>query len=208
MNKHNAHLYLPLVQALAEGKTIQVQDLFDSQWDDDYDFDFSLEPDCYRVKPWSLSRHLPGFRALRDGEEYHRQDWTEEMLPEGCRPLLKGEYLNDGDQYKLVHKHDTFDVQDTVRTGDRAEEYPGFWRTTRPLPEPVKHVPLDPSDWMKGGPWWVRGGSTDNRPVMVVEALPDGGILYGQTWNSSSETVMSLERSNDGINWSKCHKPA
>jgi len=52
MNKDNAHLFLPLVQALAEGKTIQIK--FDDEWDDrpnTWDFSWTHPPDRYRIKP-------------------------------------------------------------------------------------------------------------------------------------------------------------
>lgn len=49
MNKDNAKDYLPLVQALAEGKTIQVN--YTGDWGDEYNLDFSLPLEHYRVKP-------------------------------------------------------------------------------------------------------------------------------------------------------------
>lgn len=52
MNKHNAKDYLPFVQALAEGKTLQFR-AFPDQWHDMADgmlFE-SLDPDRWRIKP-------------------------------------------------------------------------------------------------------------------------------------------------------------
>jgi hypothetical protein len=52
MNKQNAHQYLPLVQALAEGKTIQIQ--MNAGWMDvshDVDLRWDLPPESYRIKP-------------------------------------------------------------------------------------------------------------------------------------------------------------
>jgi hypothetical protein len=49
MNKENAHLYLPLVQALADGKTIQLKT--GDYWNDSGELVFSLLPDDYRIKP-------------------------------------------------------------------------------------------------------------------------------------------------------------
>ena len=53
MNKDNAAQFLPLVQALAEGKTIQVnQGTADNpQWEDFANPFFNGNPDDYRVKP-------------------------------------------------------------------------------------------------------------------------------------------------------------
>jgi hypothetical protein len=50
MNAQNAHEYLPLVQALADGKTIQVYDTL-MGWVDREDFVFGTEPSDYRIKP-------------------------------------------------------------------------------------------------------------------------------------------------------------
>jgi len=50
------------------------------------------------TEPWTLGRELPGFRALRDGEEWSRQDFSKEMLDGGWRPCLKGENMQPGDE--------------------------------------------------------------------------------------------------------------
>jgi hypothetical protein len=207
MNKDNAHLYLPLVQALVDGKTVQAS--VPPDWVDIDDMDLGREPSDYRIKPWSLSRHLPGFRPLRDGEEYHRQDWTEEMLPEGWRPLLKGERVVDGarnDEYRLNLIHDKkFDWQTTWIGRPLPEASPGFWRTRRPLPEPPKLIPLEPSDWMKDGPWWVREVGSDE--AHLVHGVSAHGIRW-RVHSCGHGVAMDKERSNDGINWSPCSKEA
>jgi hypothetical protein len=53
MNKENAKDYVPLVLALADGKTIQMKHLPSSweNWTDVQELGFSLTPDHYRVKP-------------------------------------------------------------------------------------------------------------------------------------------------------------
>ena len=49
MNKENAHEYLPLVQALSEGKTLQV--LLD-EWEDYEDIEFdNIQARFIRIKP-------------------------------------------------------------------------------------------------------------------------------------------------------------
>lgn len=49
MNKDNAHLYLPLVQALADGKTIEHN--FGGVWGELNEFEFDSPPQSYRIKP-------------------------------------------------------------------------------------------------------------------------------------------------------------
>lgn len=51
MNKDNAAQYLPLVQALAEGKVIQIQDNDGFWYDSGYEPLFNLARDRYRIKP-------------------------------------------------------------------------------------------------------------------------------------------------------------
>ena len=52
MKKENAHLYLPLVQALADGKRIHCRMISGDKWVImDLNVDFTLPPECYRVEP-------------------------------------------------------------------------------------------------------------------------------------------------------------
>ena len=51
MNKDNAKQFLPLVQALAAGKTIQIKTFGSDGWDDLTSPSFAFEPGNYRVKP-------------------------------------------------------------------------------------------------------------------------------------------------------------
>lgn len=50
MNKDNARLYLPLMQALADGKQIQVL-YYPNDWHDLNKPTFHLPPERYRIKP-------------------------------------------------------------------------------------------------------------------------------------------------------------
>jgi len=54
MNKTNAHLYLPFVQAMAEGKTVQIRSSLSlgcTDYRDMTEATFSGSPEYYRVKP-------------------------------------------------------------------------------------------------------------------------------------------------------------
>jgi hypothetical protein len=50
MNKENAYLYLPLVQALTEGKTVQFEYAKDI-WKSFVNLEFTHSPEKYRIKP-------------------------------------------------------------------------------------------------------------------------------------------------------------
>jgi hypothetical protein len=264
MNKDNAHLYLPLVQALAEGKEIQIR--IGDEWQDREDVNFGVNPNAYRikpapfppkpesfewhnpdgltpeqvgegyrlcvkeevkplfdsdcqfivgaqsrnkegewfhvkkpfaadwgaylnsgatmrvplstpypdgsrvvdgklVKPWKLTREIPGFRPLRDGEEWHREDWTEEMLPEGWRPLLKGERAQPDDEYL------TGDVW-RWSGGGSSIGLKARYRTRRSLPEPA--------NWTIG-----QRVQTDAKFGSVIEYDPFSRCVKIQ-WDSTS----------------------
>ncbi len=69
MNASNAKDYLPLVQALADGKVIQHQKT-DGTWIDDIEFSFDWPAHRYRIKPepreiW-VNRYPDG-----DGDKIH-----------------------------------------------------------------------------------------------------------------------------------------
>lgn len=55
MNKHNAKDFLPLVQAMAEGKTIQYL-AFGDTWKDTDVMASTTPPSCYRIKPEPIER--------------------------------------------------------------------------------------------------------------------------------------------------------
>ena len=66
MNKHNAKDYLPLMQALSEGKTIQIDVSGSNSWSDVNNTDFAFSPNYYRIKP-----------------EPKLRPWTPEEVPVG-----------------------------------------------------------------------------------------------------------------------------
>jgi len=127
--------YAELKAAHAAGKVIQWCD--NGHW-----IDLSLGTDDpllwfhpakdYRIKPWTLSRHIPGFRALESGEEWHRNDFTEDMLPEGCRPLLMGESLVPNDEGDYGSDGTPMFC---IFNGGNTKTFPQYrYRTRRPLP--------------------------------------------------------------------------
>ena len=55
MDKHTAKDYLPLVQALAEGKTIQYKNPR-GEWCDKEETFFNFAPEVYRIKPRRIEK--------------------------------------------------------------------------------------------------------------------------------------------------------
>jgi len=68
MNKENAHLFLPLIQAWVDGKNLQYRGYDDtSYWEDfekDEEISFCDDPENYRIKPeprtWDVWLHMAG----------------------------------------------------------------------------------------------------------------------------------------------------
>lgn len=96
------------------------------------------EPSKSTREQWVLGRDING-HTLKDGQQWHRQDWTLNMLCGGWRPLVMGEPREPSDQiygllgsgpwtaYSNIHTADTHARRDSIHT-----------RTLRPLPEPAQ----------------------------------------------------------------------
>lgn len=142
--------------------------------------------------PFNLHAHVrKSFPTLAEDVKFHREDWTEDMLSMGYRPTVEGEKESFEHEYKYKDKS----WKNSMGTCAQFENKDYFYRTRRPLPTPRKLVPLTAEDWMKDGPWWVRQINSSENPWLVVRATQ---------LSESSPTTM--ERSNDGITWTKCGK--
>jgi len=80
MNKENAHLFLPIVQALVDGKQIQYkQGCKDNQYWVDFEEDdqigFHDDPEDYRIKPeprrWDVWLHWAGKVINSDPDKWY-----------------------------------------------------------------------------------------------------------------------------------------
>lgn len=80
-------------------------------------------------QPWSLPAPPPG-------RQWHRTDWTQEMLPEGTRPLLLGEWNDVGDEILPAQGGHLYgEGWQEAETNYQADENTWHLRTRRPLPE-------------------------------------------------------------------------
>ena len=82
MNKEKAKEFLPLITALAEGRTVQVADLM-SRWFDEVDPMFNSCPEFYRIKPETIEEWLgtlpEPYRALALQRREEKPYLTEEV---------------------------------------------------------------------------------------------------------------------------------
>jgi hypothetical protein len=164
----------------------------------------------WRVKPWSLTNHLPNFRPLVDGEEWHRTDgWKEEWLSDGWRPLLKGEIGLRSDEFLSLCLNAW--TAETVDGNNVAEAYSQYQRTRRPLPalpDPQRElVPLEASD--------VPPGSVIRFPQMTGWGMVTGVGVSGVTGPEGDERPW-CDLMDDGgeilrpgkTEWQPCSKAA
>lgn len=107
MTRENAKELLPIIQAFAEGKTIQVQEDIDWCYLGN-DADFNLNPSRYRIKP------EPKYRPFKDAEEC----W-QEMLKHQPFGWLK----DKGDGYKVLITK----VNDDEKTDNMSINGNGSW---------------------------------------------------------------------------------
>ncbi len=104
-----------------------------------------------------------------EGRKWHREDWTQEMLPDGWRPLLYGEIPQGGDEGfdGSAWKTDWVAIgEPLVNDGNTYSLH----RTRRPLPQPVISIPEgyrelsdDEKDgrWIEGAKWRTESGKWD-----------------------------------------------
>lgn len=73
MNKENAHKYLPLVQALADGGTLQYRHS-SKGWTDCNELHFDVMLECYRIKPEPRTFEIVRCK-LSCGSIYNEATW-------------------------------------------------------------------------------------------------------------------------------------
>jgi hypothetical protein len=123
-------------------------------------------------------RHIPGFRPLVPGEQWHRQDFTEDMLPDGWRPLMLGENQRPEDDEldcigSIVHSTEVLD--------HGATDEDCHVRTRRPLPPPPPTFEHDGKTWnshVPGDPCPVDG----EKPIEVLLENLTKGVDAANTW--------------------------
>ena len=83
MNKENAHEYLPLVQALADGRTLQKD--FHGKWEDSKEIHFDMHPEYYRIKPEPRTFEMWLYHPI--GRMY---------------PFVEGESFTENDEWERI----------------------------------------------------------------------------------------------------------
>lgn len=159
----------------------------------------------YRPAPWTLGRSVNGF-TLVDGQEWHRQDWTKEMLPEGWRPLIVGE---DGVEYEFYYRSKWGAGSHTH--GNPLDGTKDFWhrRTRRPLPVPTR--PWSKPEDVPGTVCWLRTFFDKTSDALIIATDRFGIYCVKQADGSNTHVglvtwkeLQSGEHSTDRITWKPC----
>lgn len=160
--------------------------------------------DSPKKEPWSLGRNLPGFRPLRDGEEWGTPDkWNQDNLKEGWRPLLKNEKAVKGID---VFVFNGYEYLVAGLAGDTPEFNGGtMLKTQRHLPEPAKMVPLEAGDIPLTS--LIRNGPHN---VSSVVAINNGHVVSSYQFaiipmDRLQENGWEILRPGSSI-WEKCEK--
>lgn len=210
MTKEQAKQRAEIMLAWANGETIQYRNKRENKWlDSDVDggLEFNWLDFEYTIKPkWELANHIPGFRPLRDGEEWQGVKWTQEALPNGWRPMLLGEIVETGDVLvcSMGGQQEVISLVGTVINNSYYNV-----KTRRPLPEPkpkLKIVPLEV--------WDIPPGSVFRLPqaALIWEAsckiANEAVYLFSNGWTSYFKLMRDgWEILRPGsTTWEKCEK--
>lgn len=134
------------------------------------------------------------------GMEWHRTDWTHDMLPDGWRPLLLHEERGDGDMY---YSNARKAWRLTESAGDPVGLGSLLTRTQRPLPKPAAKVDLGPED-VPPGSAIRRIGAHLWRLVSSVTSVGVYAMDDFFTW-SQLRGLFEISRDN-GASWKRCEK--
>jgi hypothetical protein len=156
--------------------------------------------------PWTLTRHIPGFRPLRDGEEWLAvEHWNRETLPDGARPLFVGEAREDGDEvfcFETQGWH-VWPYRTSIISLSVVDSSANPTRTRRPLPEPAPEpakVPLGPEDVLPGSV--ISNETIGMAHWKYVEPTQEGMRLVS---SGTDECVIGWEEAMI-VGW-KIHRP-
>lgn len=207
MNKDNAHLYLPLVQALADGRKLQWRN--GDEW---HDFstpfiNFTDPPENYRIAPLE-------FPPLPEGEEWHNPEGlTPEQFGPRYRPCTVREFKSN---QQLAIKGDR--PPGNIFAGGKWASPEGLmWiaaltyalPSDTPIARAPEKQPLTLAD--------IKPGCAIRRKIldgwMLVNSASKEGVRHRDIGNGITFTYFESlahcgwEYSNDnGQTWNPCHK--
>lgn len=151
----------------------------------------TAELDSYRsadkpAAPWHLPDPPPD-------KQWHHADWTQEMLPDGWRPLLIGEREKQDDEAFANGQWRTVGLPET-----KPEDMLALRRTRRPLPSAPVMVPLTRADVPYGSVFRTPLGH-DYMPTRIDNemVLFSAGDAFVTTYAKLRENGWLIHRPGD-----------
>jgi hypothetical protein len=92
-------------------------------------------------------------------QQWHRNDWTEEMLSAGYRPLLRGEPMADGDEYGSDYQLPEGSPPKKWKSFPGMRQTSGHMRTTRPIRQ-------QPEKWAAEKAAFAAGETIQHKPIL------------------------------------------
>jgi hypothetical protein len=180
--------------ALAKREPIQIRDC-NGEWSHTDTIEHVMQYEFRRAPEWSLP-------APPEGRQWHRTDWTREMLPEGYRPLMEGEAEHAGDELALDGEGwVSIDICGPFRCPAHSV------RTRRPLPPALRQW-SKPED-VPGPVCWIRKSMCrTNGEWMILCLCISGARISSGTGRRitliSWVDLFSYEHSTDRKTWHPC----
>lgn len=219
MNKEELKELAATLNGIADGKAWESADscyfspVWEEYWSDD---PISAIEKGYkiRLKPWSLP-------PPPDGMKWHRDDWTEEMLPEGWRPHLLGEVDNGDEEFLSSGEWRKGYYGSSVPT----EASDIHCRTKAPLPQLDPYAELKAAHaagkviqcrineldtWDDSSPSWCqpphcyRIKPEQQKVPLGPSDVPPGSVLRKSEWSSAWQSIFgAYDRgvSFNGVLW-------
>ena len=137
-----------------------------------------------------------------EGRQWHRTDWTEDMLPEGWRPALLDEEEQEGDEEIQSDGRVICYKGRPIRLTTPGDSWSRV-RTRRPLPAPVEWVPLGPEDVPPGS---ALRHIPDADEWSLVFNIDFSGVFSRQEHSEWARLAKYYEILRPGGVWEPCKK--
>lgn len=200
MNNDELKKLAAVLNGIAEGKKWEWRSKIDGIWTPQMGDVMSAVTNGYqiRLKQW----HLP---APPDGYEWHRTDWTEEMLPDGWRPQYLGEsnaeYEASCDGLNWTRYSGAYSIR-----AKTPQSLTTFFRTKAPLPPQkpkLREVQLCEDDIKAGDEFLSPSGKRLQWDEIYSIEIAIGGVW--KSWQQLKDEGWKI-RSIGETEWRKCSR--
>lgn len=188
--------YKELKEAYVRGEVIQInyrEDKAANYWVDIINPIWEFPVESYRIKPWEMPKPP-------EGKEWHRNDFTKEMLDGGYRPLTNI-FIEDEGEYEYSIDGKKWAEVPSSNWKYNKPNLAGWFRTKRPLPV---DQPLGPEDIVPGS--FIRRKNNDGIQWVSVAQVGEEGINTYNEFISWNNLMKNWQIITTGGTWKPCKK--